>query len=222
MDRIRVFRLLRFLPLFLLPALAGCISQLSKLDSVGPNDTVMVLGVEPSNVSLTLFQGRVKNGYFQGYATGTGYANNPQAGYMITKVTPGDVLGLTEASVKDRRFSSRRVKLCNFDKSMVFEAPKGKIIYIADVSVTESESYEGKYDFKYMDRFNQAKAYLDREYPALRDRLVKWPYWILPMAVSCDSPGLLITLPKSVGGGGFEFPGDGGHPKRVSDPWKQE
>jgi len=180
-----------FLLLFFLTPLSGCVTQLKKTESVATDETVFVIGVQPS-LSLTLVQGKIQNGKFDPINGAGGYANDPEEGYMITKVKPGEVLGLTQVHILRGTLHPRYIA-CEDKKSMVFNVPKGKIIYLANIQYTENRS---GVSLEYLDKYNEATEYVNREYPALRKRLVKWKYELLPVDDSCTET-IYIPMPIS-------------------------
>ncbi|KPJ91598.1 MAG: hypothetical protein AMJ53_11275 [Gammaproteobacteria bacterium SG8_11] len=181
----------RWLLLFFFLPLVGCATQLKKNEPVGLDETVFVIGIKPAEFNPILFPGYIRDGKFHLYTTRNGYGNNPEEGYMITKVKPGDLLGITKVLIKRGSFGPT-FKMCGNKKTLVFKVPKGKVVYISDIRY---EEHKGYITFEYADKFNEAKEYIDREYPALRNRMEKWEYELLPITASCTET-IHVTVPR--------------------------
>jgi hypothetical protein len=181
----------------LLALLSGC-DPLRELERTTPaptsTESIFIMGVAPENYRVAIFPGSIKNGVFsQNVFGGAAFYGAAKDGYIVGKSSGGDVLGVTTVRiVKDAdSVIGTSFKPCNGAKTMVFETPKGKVIYLGDAEYTFSGN---KIEVRYSQNIDSARAYLDKNFPALRDKLEYLPFELLPARVSCDVGPIYLPL----------------------------
>lgn len=173
----------------LLALLNGCTSM-GLLDgtTLAPtdNESIFIMGVAPDNYRVSLFPGSIKNGVFhQNIIRPAAVYAAAKDGYVVGKSSAGDVLAVTNVRVvKDSNsvFLGANFHPCGENKTMVFEVPRGKVIYLGDVEYTFAGQ---KIEVHYGQNMEAAQAYLDKNFPALRGKLEYLPVDLLPSRTPC-------------------------------------
>lgn len=153
--------------------------------SVSNGESVFVIGVSPENYRILVFPGHInKNFVFEQskWRSAALYAG-PEEGFVVGKATTGDTLAITRIRVVDDKGSVLGADFAMCDsRTMVFQVPAGKVIYLGDVHF---ENLGRRLGMRYADNFPAAREYITHRYPKLRDRLEPWKYDLLATDVSC-------------------------------------
>ncbi|PFH08897.1 hypothetical protein BCF11_1272 [Collimonas sp. PA-H2] len=187
----------------LLVLLNGCTSM-GQLDSttLAPtdNESIFIMGVAPDNYRVSIFPGSIKDGVFHQniFLPAAVYAA-AKDGYVVGKASAGDVVAVTNVRVvKDSSsvFLGTNFHPCDDTKTMVFEVPKGKVIYLGDVEYT----FGGKsVKVHYGQDMEAARVHLDKNFPALQGKLEYLPFDLLPTRTPCAAAPIYfpVYVPRS-------------------------
>ena len=177
--------------------LASCAS-LEQLDTnVGApteKESVFVMGVAPENYRISIFPGSVEDGRFYQnplrpaaiYAA----ANN---GYIVGKAAAGEVLGLSNVRIvkSSESLLGLDYKACGDNRTITFTVPKGKVIYLGSIYYLYKKE---TLDVSYLDEFEDAKTYIDKNFPALREKLEPFPVEWATQLKTCGQGGGKIII----------------------------
>jgi|HubBroStandDraft_5_1064220.scaffolds.fasta_scaffold99178_2 hypothetical protein len=157
------------------PASAG-----TTIATPGEDRAVFVIGVGPSRAEVSVSKGSVVDGVFH-HATWTSltFVDTPQDGYIIAEAPAGSTQAIVEVTMKPEVFmeSQRRLIPCNGSLTMVFDAPAGKVIYLASIFYrTVSEGIRPLY----RQDIEGARTFLKAHYPQLADKLESGHYDLKP------------------------------------------
>ncbi len=163
--------------------------------SVSGDESVFVIGVSPENYRIMVFPGHInKNFVFErsNWRLAALYAG-PNEGFVVGKAAAGDTLAITNIRVVKDRDSVLGADFAMCDsRTMVFQVPAGKVIYLGDVHFDDRGRRLG---LTFGDNFPAAKEYVAHKYPKLRDRLEPWKYDLLSTDVSCVQTVYIPTTP---------------------------
>lgn len=155
--------------------------------------SIIVLGVAPSDYTVSIFPGQMKDEIFnQSLWKSAAISGAPIDGFVVAQVTSGQTLALLKTYRVDKDGSGipfTLFEICGKEKTMVFEVPKGKIIYIGDIQYKQLEK---QVQTRYGQNFESAKRYIDSHYPNLRDRLELGKVDLIPTNVPCTTT---LTIP---------------------------
>jgi hypothetical protein len=146
------------------------------------DEAYFLIGVEPVDARIIVFQGDVQNGWFSSnpLANATFYGN-PVDGFALGKTHAGNTLAITKVQLiaPDSAFFAATLVPCGGAKTIVFTAPMGKVIYVGSVD------YELVATGQLVPRFHSdiqaAKAFLDKHYPQLAGLLEQGSYQLMPV-----------------------------------------
>ena len=184
MKRLKVFIMCS------LALLTACTS-FGQLDANAPapsdSESVFVLGVSPDNYRVSIFPGSVSDGSFSSSLIRTAVVYGAaKQGFVVGKASAGDVLAITNVRVVSDSSSilGANFKPCGGAKTMVFEVPKGKVVYLGSVEY----KFEGKQLLvQYRNDIEGARRHIDQNFPALKGKLETVDFKLLPKSGSCDS-----------------------------------
>lgn len=161
----------------LLALLAGCASGGLADRSVSmptEKESIFILGVSPSHYRVRFFPAEISNGTFDLTAFSIPMVFGlPTDGYLVGKASAGDVLVLYVVQNMDRHPllpDNPGFYACDGTRAMVFEAPKGKVVYLGDLEFREG-SYGQPMQSIYGRDEKAARAYLEKNFPALRGKM---------------------------------------------------
>ena len=181
-------------------ALSGCSLGQIKGDIAPPaaNESIFIVGVNPENFRISVFSGSVKDGRFvQGLMPAVVYGGAVD-GYVVGKAAAGAVLAITMVRVvpdSNAFFSGQNFVACGDAKTMVFEVPKGKVIYLGSLNYAFSDD---KLKIASNIDLDAANHYIKASLPSLVGRLEYLEPQLMPTGKSC-SPGTIylpIYLPR--------------------------
>jgi len=170
-------------PMSIAPNLDNATSLNSEEESVfvigSPNDNYWIL-IHPGNMDEKGFeQNSFRNAVLAGF---------PKNGYWVGKAKAGETVAITRIKPMQDKESGLEFSYgsnygtCEGNKTVVFNVPKGKVIYLTDIR------FENKGDHiepKYTQDYNAAKKHINNNYSNLKDRLEVWDYQLIPMNRSC-------------------------------------
>jgi len=179
-------------PVLILLASGGCgsIGQVQNAATMGTNDAYFIIGVQPEFTRISVDEGGIVDGKFQGSLATRLFGGNlvfmgePEDGFVLGKARGGALLGITMAQPHSSKTallgplltpceSKRGYAHRDGSKTLVFTADAGKVSYIANVRYmwvkdgmvpTYNADLEG------------ARAFLKVHYPLLADSLVQGHY----------------------------------------------
>jgi hypothetical protein len=130
------------------------------------SETIVVIGVSDS-VHIAAFQGDVIDGKFKN-GMGAVLAAMPKNGYVVGKVASGKqyaILGVRMmGDMPGPSFSA-----CGVAKVAVFDAPKGKVVYIGTVEI--GAVVDSRIRVIYSDNLDAARKFIDGSFPALAGKV---------------------------------------------------
>ena len=169
--------------------LCGCAARQASLDrdTAPPSgeESIVVIGITPG-YGINLMPGRLDGVWFRQ----SGWRNSPIAGvptdgYVVGKAPAGDLLAITTVYRVDREgriIVGSSVGACGPGGTVVFEVPKGKVLYIGDFKY---QLVPKGVAVQYAGDFDAAKKYVDERYPKLAGRLERWRYQLHPTGAVC-------------------------------------
>ena len=187
-DLLAFMQFLRIFALCFVVLISGCTSM-RELDtsSTGPSESesIFVLGVAPKNYRISIYPGSISDGHFKSSIVRSAtFVDVPKQGFIVGKANGGDIIGITMVralSAGSSNFGSD-FKPCGDLKTMVFEVPKGKILYLGSVKY----KFNGPMlEIQYRNEMEQAQRYMERNYPLLKGKLEPLEYKLLPTLESC-------------------------------------
>ena len=185
-----------FILLLVTSLIVGCssIGEFTPGSSVNfSKESVYVIGTRPSNFHITIWPGKIKDGYFYKNAwDGAALWGKPTEGYLIGKIKSGTTLAITEISkhVDSGGWSSEADWApCDGAAAFYFTAEPGKVVYITDVEYRESDD---GIKIDYQSDFEGAKKFIARNFPELVSKLEKGNFDLAPGAIPCTSVNILV------------------------------
>jgi hypothetical protein len=187
---------LTFLASSLLVACANLHGQLKPTDTISDHEGVFVLGLTPDNYRIHLIRGEINGDRFNPPKLGTGMADfldSATDGYVIGKVEGGTSVGLVAISVAKGRDDAYAIPFsaCGARNALVFEAPKGRVIYVTDIDYQMRNS---RVSVRYAQRFEAARMHLQKNFPALAPRLELQSFQLLQTDWACGSTTISIPI----------------------------
>ncbi|WP_157768712.1 hypothetical protein [Paracidovorax avenae] len=180
----------KILSLFCLSMISAC-SSLGQLDesSAAPSESesVFIMGVSPENYRVSIFPGSIDDGRFsQNLIRPAAFYGAAKQGFIVGKANAGDVLGITNVRVVSDGSSllGADFKPCDGTKTMVYEVPRGKIVYFGSVDY----KFEGKKLLvQYKNEIAAAQVHIRRNFPLLKGAVEPAEIKFLPSSAHCNS-----------------------------------
>lgn len=159
----------------------------AQLPPPSPEESIFVLGVAPGNYAVTMSPGKVENGVFKAGAPLADLSRTPKDGYIIAKVASGQALALTRTTrlAQGGQSASAPFGACDGAKTMAFLAPRGKVIYLADIGYESMPG--GGVDVRFGRNLEKARKYLAANYPELEKLLAQGDFTFMPTNAACKS-----------------------------------
>jgi len=142
-------------------------------------ESIFIIGVEPENFRIFVFPGEIIDKKFVKsiYRPSAVYggANN---GFVVGKARKGDTLAITRIRVVEYKedLLGADFLACKKARTMVFNVPGGKVIYLGHVKYTYTDY---KLHTEYSNDLESAKKYINDNYPKLYGRVVQGEYQLL-------------------------------------------
>lgn len=155
---------------------SGCalrpVGVIDKQSSAPSNtEAVVVHGMKQAEFRYVFVKGKIENGMFENNMRGGVLIDKPVSGYLVGKIEAGDVIALTGAGRTEKQDNGPNHFGVRCGKPIrVFTVPGGKVSYLGDVEIL-SLTQDGEFRIQYSDKFQNAKSYIDSNFPALKDRL---------------------------------------------------
>lgn len=148
-------------------------------------ESVFVLGVAPENYAVTLSPGKMENGVFKAGAPLAALSRSPRDGYIVAKVASGQALALTRTTrlAEGGSPASAPFGACDGTRTLVFSAPRGKVVYLADVGYQSMPG--GGVDVRFDRNLDKARQYLAANYPELAKLVAQGEYTFTPTNATC-------------------------------------
>ena len=150
-------------------------------------ESVLVLGVAPANYAVTLSPGKLENGVFKAGTPVAALAQAPTDGYIVAKVASGQALALTRTTrlAQGGTPASAPFGACDGARTLVFSAPGGRVVYLADVGYETMKG--GGVDVRFERRLDKARQYLAANYPELAKLVAQGDFAFVPTDAACRS-----------------------------------
>jgi hypothetical protein len=134
------------------------------------DDTYFVVGVQPETAAVSFFRGSIEGGTFrQNPLLPANFRGTPEDGYVVSRTHGGETLAITYIAVPNKGFPPMLLFVpCRDSRTLVFNAPGGKVIYLGDVSYYGAG---GRLEASIGWNFEGAKAFMASHYPKLADKL---------------------------------------------------
>ena len=168
--------------------LAGCgTAAIVQADFAGPasDESLVVLGARPDVVRLH-FQPVTLAGQgarADGFPAINGIV---QDGYLIGTAKAGQYLALMSVYTKNGSYHA-----CGGRRALVFEVPKGQVVYIADAEYDE----QGKtMQIRYHNRLKEAQEHVRVRFPRLKQEVQLLVPRSLPLLQGCPSGVMFLSL----------------------------
>ncbi|MEZ8128818.1 hypothetical protein [Enterovibrio norvegicus] len=157
------------------------------------NESIFFLGIAPSNFKVFLPNGSVKDGEFWRSELASGLGVLAEDGYIVSKAKHDDTIAITGVNQIDGNSSwlGDTYSACNGERSLVFSVPKGKVIYISDVTFKVNQS---SLSIQYEDNIERARKYLMKKHPELAEKLEEWDFEFMPIRKSCPQNTVPIYI----------------------------
>jgi hypothetical protein len=179
----------RVIGLIAMSLCAGCAS-VGRLDKGIPapteKESIFVLGVAPENHRVMIFGGDTDTGFFKQNWLPAAFYGGAEGGFIVGKAKAGSTLAITDVRVTENGKSILGLDFipCDGAKTVVFEAPAGKVTYLGSVNY---EVTGNGLRIEYWNDLDAARAYVAGAYPALSARLEQGGYKLLPVMQPCTS-----------------------------------
>jgi hypothetical protein len=177
---------------------SGCATTWGQLkgDAASPagDESIFIIGVAPPNHRLFIFSGNVVDGKFEvGSFSPAVVLASAKDGYVVAKVKGGEVLGIADVEVVQNESQSYGTHYftCDSVETMVFEVPRGRVIYLADIRF---QAQGTRLASRYEVRVDQAAAHMRSNFPNVKAPVEQHPYKMLPMPRKCTGPTLTIPI----------------------------
>jgi hypothetical protein len=185
------------LTMLLVSLLSGCLAHknLEQGDALGQGESIVVIGVKPSQFRVsfedaTVVNGKVEISPFRMVRIGA----TPRDGYVVARVPGGTTMAMTAVgmtSLEGRSTSSRAS--CGNEVVSVLTVPAGSVVYFGDISGERMPNG----GFRTLRTFNldAAKEHLLTNYKGFSQRLQPADVKALPIERTCPSPRPPVTVP---------------------------
>jgi len=157
----------------------------TKIEAPDKNQSIFVIGLTPENHRIGVFGGSEKDGKFKQNWLPAVLYGGAQGGYIVGKAHAGATLAITAVQVteNEKSFVGTDFQACNGAKTVVFQVPPGKVIYLGSVDYrVNGKSLE----VRYWNDLDGAHRYLSGAYPAIADRVEQGSYRLLPTDLTCE------------------------------------
>ena len=173
--------------MFLWISLSACVPKgvVEKTATLNSNDeSIFIIGVAPENFHILVFSGEIINGVFVvnrwRNARLWGAADK---GFMVGKASAGETLAITKVHATEKGALMGNVfKACNGAKTMTFQVPGGKAIYLGHVAY---EFAGNTLRVDYHKDLASAQKYMDDNYPGFQGKVEQWEYDLNPTTEPC-------------------------------------
>jgi hypothetical protein len=175
----------------------GTTAVLQPGSSVVPSadESVIVIGLNPL-YTIHLNPGEKVDGGFKPSAIAGAVVNGKSTnGYIVARVRPGQVLGLTSVFKENEGgFGTKAFTACGA-RALVFEVPRARsVYYLTDI---EYAPVGNRLNVRYHRRLAAAEDYLRTIYPNLRGDMEQLEFEYLPALGGCG--GGTVTIPIYIG-----------------------
>ncbi len=171
----------------LLAGLAGCAAPPLPSTAAPPSadDAYYVIALKPNTINLDIFEGTVKDGVFStGFKWVDHWYSSDDNGFLVVKARGGATYGVVMIALTFSRGSIFGQSYTPNARTMVFDVPAGKVVYITDVGFSPSTD-RGRYPGpglvpSYRQNFAAAQAYMREHYPLLAGKLEQGSFRFVP------------------------------------------
>jgi len=174
--------------------LSACMTIGGVKDSTGKNSRMatFVIGVEPKDAWLAIFPGEIREGRINfSDVSRAVYYGPSKDGYVIGQVASDKPLGIMQVRLvsKPGGFIGTNYVACGGGKTLTFVPKIGSVAYLGNVRY---EAGADELDVAYVDRFDEAKAFLQSHYPELGSLVERSEPEVLPAIDAC---GEIVAYP---------------------------
>lgn len=146
----------------------GVIDERSSVPSNG--EAVVIHGLKQPAFRYVFVKGKIENGMFHQTKNVGVLIDKPTNGYLVGKIGAGDSIALIQV-VRTERQNNEPISFglgCG-KPVRVFTVPGGKVSYLGEAAISIAQNQELR--VVYSESFQDAKSYIDSNFPALKDRL---------------------------------------------------
>lgn len=181
---------------------ASCATMTSveKSATVSKDESIFVVGSSPEHFRIWFMRADIieKDGTTTVKEDFVGIpllVANPENGFLVGRVRGGYTIAITGVrAVKANETFGPGFSACGGNKTMVFTAPAGKVVYVGHAEL----SMKGRQVFaRYSNDFEAARKHIDGNYPNLRGKLQQHGHQLI-QTTPCPTPQTLhIQLPAT-------------------------
>jgi hypothetical protein len=182
--------------------LAGCTSVGTVDKGIAPpkgDEVLFVLGVAPENHRVQVVTGDVEHGLFKPtrWSTKARLYAAPTDGHVVWQGAQSETMAVAMVRIVKEKddILGRDFRPCGEQRTMVFRAPAGKVVYLGNVVY---ESSGNRLSVYYGSDFKAAQAFVERNYPQLKEQLTRGKFELLPTSFSCASAGGDMATPTQI------------------------
>jgi hypothetical protein len=187
----------------LLAVAAACtscttVTRVEKSAKLSDEESIYVIGSSPDHFRIWVMQAEIieKGGATTVKQDVVGFpvlVANPENGFLVGRVRGGSTLAITGVrAVRENETFGPGFSACGGNRTMVFTAPAGKVVYIGDAQL----SMEGKKIYaRYSNNFEAARKHIDGNYPNLRGKIQQHGHQLIETAPCPGPQTLYITVP---------------------------
>ena len=192
------FRLVLLLALAAACASCTMTTRVDKGATVSDSESIFVVGSAPENFRIWFMRADIieKDGATTVKQDVVGIpllVANPENGFLVGRVRGGYTIAITGVrAVSANETFGPGFSACGGNRTMVFTAPGGKVVYIghAELSMKGKQIYAN-----YSNNFEAARKHVDGNYPNLRGKLEQHGHQLI-QTTPCPTPQTLqIYLP---------------------------
>jgi len=155
----------------------GVIDERSSAPS--KTEAVVVHGMKQSAFHYVFVKGKIENGMFHQTKSVGVLIDKPNNGYLVGKIEAGDEIALILV-LRTERQNNEPISFglgCGMPVR-VFTVPGGKVSYLGEAAISIAKNRE--LWVMYSENFQNAKSYIDSNFPVLKDRLEPITSQIVP------------------------------------------
>jgi hypothetical protein len=176
---------------------SGCaVKQLKQDYSLDSTETVFVMGVKSKDKNISanrykplMWPSDIKSDAYEieDMWKNAVHHDFPKNGYIVSSATGNDHVAfkLIELYSKDRESIIAQRRICRGQKAPIFYLPSGTVVYLGDINFVFKN---GKIEYDITRNFENAKLFIDKNYPNLRGKLRQTNMKILYSSTPCYEP----------------------------------
>ena len=141
------------------------------------SDSYVVIGVVPDTVRFDIFEGSVRNGEFVSGFKWTDHWYGPvEDGFIVIKCRGGSKSAIESVAFMQSKTGIFGATFVPTGNTLVFDAPPGKVVYIASVSYHASGSGVAPH---FASDIEGARTFMKKHFPLMADKLEQGTYQLM-------------------------------------------